>query len=247
LGLDLSDDAQKKEQSQPQPAQAQPSPPPLEPEPAPAKKAEPILDEREITQEDRVKAVQRKLYLKTHRFELAGTLGGTVNDPFYQKAAESGKLSYFPADNLGIGVRAMALQLSPLDDAARAKADFHSRIFYSSPQWGAMAEVEWSALYGKAAIFNTILHFDLYLMAGLGVVETDTSHEPGNGPNPAGDLGFGLRFAVLDWMTVNASFFNLSYVDQPVGSTKSVVQNLQMPMIGVSIFIPFKSTGRESE
>src|SRR4051794_20980289 len=33
--------------------------------------AEPPLTERDITREDRVKSVQRKVYLKRHRFELA--------------------------------------------------------------------------------------------------------------------------------------------------------------------------------
>lgn len=254
LGLDLSDDAQKKQQAKPPPPGETPQEPasPGRPSPALAEEPppvhnEPILEEREITQEDRVKAVQRKLYLKTHRFELAGMVGGTVNDPFYFKTAESVKLSYFFSDTLGIGIRGMPFQLYPSDDVARAKADFHSRIFYSQPQWGALAELEWSPIYGKVTIFNSILHFDAYLIGGAGVVETATSHLPGAGPNPAADLGIGLRFALLDWLTVNAVYFNVSYVDQPTGTIKTSVQNMQMPMIGMSIFLPFRSTGRESE
>jgi outer membrane beta-barrel protein len=246
LGLDLSDEsAQKKEQpKQPQEPQIE-APPPLEETGAPKPKKEALLDEKDITEEDRVKAVQRKLYLKTHRFELAGTFGGTVNDPFYAKTIETLKLSYFPADSLGIGVRVTPFQVFASDDVSRATADLQASIHYSQPQWGALAEVEWSAVYGKATIFNTILHFDAYLLGGVGIVST--AQNQGLTTNPAADLGFGFRFAVLDWLAIKAEYINLSYVDQPVGSLKTSVQNLQMPMIGVSLFVPFKSTGRESE
>lgn len=244
LGLDLSDDAPKKEQPKSQEPPVEALPPPLDELPAP-KKTEPALEEKDITQEDRVKAVQRKLYLKTHRFELTGTIGGTINDPFYLKTTETVKLSYFPADSLGIGVRVMPIQVYPSDDVARATADLQSVIHFSRPQWGVLGEVEWSAVYGKATIFNTILHFDAYLLAGIGAVAA--AQNQGVTTSPAADLGVGLRFAVLDWLAINAVYMNLSYVDQPIGSPKSSVQNLQMPMIGVSIFFPFKSTGRESE
>ena len=249
LGLDLSDDAQKKEKEQPPPPKEDTSLTPDtlgKPEDRPVKK-EPLLGEKEITQEDRVKAVQRKVYLKTHRFELAGFFGATINDPFYLKTGESLKLSYFFSDAVGVGVRVMPMQVYPTDDVSRAKRAFSSRIFSSSPELAGLVEVEWSPLYGKATIFNSIIHFDGYILGGAGLVQTATSHATGGAPRFGSDLGIGLRFAVKDYLAVNAAYVNLSYVDQPSGTTKTSLQNLQMPMVGLSLFLPFKSTGRESE
>ena len=57
----------------------------------------------------------------------------------------------------------------------------------------------------------------------------------------------GLRFMATDWFSVNIALINQSYVDQPAGSVKGSIQNILALNAGVSIFIPFRSTGRESE
>jgi hypothetical protein len=64
--------------------------------------------------------------------------------------------------------------------------------------------------------------------------------------NPAVDLGIGMRFVVKDFVAVNVSMINTTYVDQPAGTTKGATQNLMMLGAGLSVFLPFKSTGREA-
>jgi outer membrane beta-barrel protein len=216
----------------------------------------PILDERQLTQDDRVKSIQRKVFLKTHRFELLPTIFISVNDPYYSKWGGSVRGSYFLSDTLALSAHASVYQLLPTDDVRTAKATFQSRIFYSKPQWSMLGAVEWSAIYGKATIFNTILHFDGFILGGLGAVWSETSstpldsnqpNGPKRGPHPAAELGIGLRFMATDWFSVNIALINQSYVDQPAGSTKGSIQNILALNAGVSIFIPFHSTGRESE
>jgi outer membrane beta-barrel protein len=241
LGLDLTQDAPKTDAPVVKsPAQAEGQP----------------LDEADLTQDDLVKSIQKKVFLKAHRFELAPFIFVSVNDPYYSKWGISLRGTYFLADTLGIGLHASWYQLVSTDNVNIAKANFQSRIYYSVPQWSALGDLEWSPIYGKATIFNSIFHFDLYLLAGLGLVWTETSATPLNslqpngatrGPSFAGEFGVGMRFIVLDWLSFNLALIDTSYVDTPAGTTLGGIQNLFTINAGVSFFIPFKSTGRESE
>lgn len=252
LGLDLTQDSAKKDDSQPSTPQqtsqqAITDAPEAVPVVEPKTPREPILGEKEIVQEDRVKAIQRKLYLKTHRFEFAPSVFTTVNDPFYYRVGIAGRLSYFFADSVGFGVRGAYYQTLATDSVSTAKRTFYSQITYSQPQWSALGDFEWSPLYGKATIFNSIIHFDGYVITGLGAMKTETSFTTGHGLSPAGDLGIGLRFAFLDFLALNLSFIDTAYVDQPSGTIRAATQNLMTINLGISLFIPFKSTSRESE
>jgi outer membrane beta-barrel protein len=241
LGLDLTEDAPKTDAPVAKPhGQTEVQP----------------LDEADLTQDDLVKSVQRKVFLKAHRFELAPFFFVSVNDPYYSKWGIALRGTYFLADTIGIGLHASWYQLSSTDNVNLAKANFQSRIFFSVPQWSALGDFEWSPIYGKATIFNSIFHFDLYLLAGLGLVWTETSATPVNslqpdgpkrGPSFAGEFGVGMRFIVLDWLSVNLALIDTSYVDTPAGTTLGGIQNVFTINAGVSFFIPFKSTGRESE
>jgi outer membrane beta-barrel protein len=257
LGLDLTEDEKKVEQKKKDDLQKVPK----EVKPGAAANATPgeiapgrpppREGDRDVIQEDRVKSVQRKVYLKKQRFELAPSLSTSINDPYYAKYALNVRGAYYLADTLAIAARFSwmgvfgASYVYPNDDVRTAKRNFQSRIFFSVPQWSTMGDLEWSPLYGKVAIFNSILHVDAYLLGGAGVVRTETSAQ--RGLNPAVDLGIGMRFVVKDFVAVNVSMINTTYVDQPAGTTKGATQNLMMLGAGLSIFLPFKSTGREAE
>ncbi|RYZ39663.1 MAG: outer membrane beta-barrel domain-containing protein [Myxococcaceae bacterium] len=250
MGLDLTEDAQ------PKPAEENPAPPPDEEarpaSPPTADKAKDIPPEAlmpltDITQDDRVKSVQRKVYLKKHRFEITPLVSLSVNDPFYSKFGGSLRGAWYLADTLAISARGSLMQVLPSDDVRTAKRTFNSKIYNSVPQWSAMGDVEWAPLYGKVSFLNSILHFDGYLMGGMGVVKTETSALPERGLNPAFDLGLGMRFVTKDYLAVNVALINTSYVDQPLGSSKGAIQNIMTLNAGISIFLPLRSTGRESE
>jgi outer membrane beta-barrel protein len=247
-GLDLSED-KKEEPAKEEPRREEPE---LGAEKAEgSKKGIGPAVERDVTQDDRVKSVQRKLYMKRGRFELAPAIAINVNDAYYTKWGGALRAAFYPADTLAISVRFTLLDTVRTDDVRTAKRNLSSTIFYSVPYWTAMADVEWSPLYGKVAIFNSILHFDGYLAAGAGVAYTETSADTldpsRSGVKPAFDLGIGLRFVTTDWLAVNVGLINTAYVDTPIGTTKSSLQNVMLVHAGVSIFIPFKSTFREAE
>jgi outer membrane beta-barrel protein len=251
MGLDLTgEDANKPEEQQSDPVETTPT------EPSPPPSTEPVIPEPEpdtslgadITQEDRVKSVQRKVYLKKGRFELTPLVSVSVADPYYSKLGASVHGAYYLADTLSVALRLSALQVLRSDDVRTAKRTFSANIYFSVPQWSAMADVEWSPLYGKVAFLNSILHFDGYLVAGLGAVKTETPDLPGRSPiKPGADLGAGMRFVAKDFLAVNVALINTSYVDQPLGTTKGALQNMMMLNAGISLFFPLSSTGREAE
>jgi outer membrane beta-barrel protein len=247
MGLDLTEDANKPEEQKTETPEA---PPPAEPPPAavatPAT-PEPEVQPTDITNEDRVKSVQRKVYLKKGRFELTPLVSFSINDPYYSKFGASVRGAYYFADTLAVSARGSVMQVLPSDDVRTAKRTFQSRIFHSVPQWAGMADLEWAPLYGKVAFLNSILHFDGYLLGGAGVVKTETSSLEGRTLSVGTDLGLGMRFVAKDFMAVNVALINTSYVDQPLGTSKGAVQNLMMINAGISLFFPLRSTGRESE
>jgi outer membrane beta-barrel protein len=261
-GLDLSDDGKKDEKKK--------DPPKDEldltaPEKKPDAKADKAKDdrkplkadkpavERDVTQDDRVKSVQRKLYIKRGRFELAPAALINVNDPYYTRIGGQLRAAFYPSDTLAIAARFALMQTLPSDDVRQATRTLQSRIFFSVPYWAAMADLEWSPLYGKVSFLNSILHLDGYILAGGGVVFTERTGtvDPATGEprpiNPAFDLGLGLRFVVKDFFAVNLGLVNTTYVDTPRGTNKGVTQNLMMLSVGVSLFLPPKSTYREAE
>lgn len=265
-GVDLTGEDKKEEPKKEEPEVASPPPTPVKtatdvtPGTTTPKKEGPAV-ERDTTQDDRVKSVQRKLYLKRGRFEIAPSFIINVNDAYYTKLGAAARVAFYPHDSLAISARFSIMQTTPTDDVKTAKRNLFSRIFFSVPVWSVMGDLEWSPLYGKVAIFNTILHLDGYLIGGGGVVYTETSAVafPGTpakadgsapdprGVNPAFDLGLGLRFVVKDFLAVNVALINTTYVDTPTGTTKGITQNLMMVNVGLSLFIPFRSSYQEAQ
>ncbi|WP_414653961.1 outer membrane beta-barrel domain-containing protein [Hyalangium sp.] len=250
MGLDLTNEDAKPEEQQPETTPE--TPPPAEPPPTPAASTATPAPESEllptdITNEDRVKSVQRKVYLKKGRFELTPLVSFSINDPYYSKLGASVRGAYYFADTLAISARGSVMQVLPSEDVRTAKRAFQSRIYHSVPQWSGMADVEWAPLYGKVAFLNSILHFDGYLLGGAGVVKTETSSLEGRSISIGADLGLGMRFVAKDFLAVNVALINTSYVDQPLGTSKGAVQNLMTINAGISLFFPLRSTGRESE
>ncbi len=252
-GLDLTDD-KKPEEKKPadKPAEVAKPAPVVTPDRKPVvKKDDGPAVERDITQDDRVKSVQRKLYLKRRRVELAPYVMVTINDPYYTKFGGAIRAAFYPADSLAISVRGSYMTVLPSDDVRVAKSVFQSRIFFSVPQWSVMADFEWSPFYGKVSFFNSILHLDAYVLGGMGIVFTETSIPTAAAPDrtvkPAADLGVGIRFVAKDFFAINVALINTSYVDQPTGTDKGGGQNMMAIYAGFSLFIPFKSTYREDE
>jgi outer membrane beta-barrel protein len=253
-GLDLTDNPKKEEKKPEEKPAAKPPPSSSSTSSAgstaaPAKKPADTSDlgavERDITQEDRVKSVQKKLYVKRRRVELAPYFAVSLNDPYYFKLGAAVRLAFYLADTIALSVRGTYLSTLATEDVRVAKRVFDANVFHSVPIGLVMADLEWSPFYGKVAFGNSILQLDGFLCLGAGGVYSDTSAS--QGIHPAFDIGGGLRFVVRDWVAVNAALINTTYIDTPAGTTKGNTQNAMMLHVGLSIFIPFRSTFQEAQ
>ncbi len=264
-GLDLTAPRKKAQPAPtPEPTEeefpAEPLPPAKPPEkPEKAQRAEEkrsgqadllALPEGDVALGDRVKAVQRKGFLKRHRFEIAPLFAATVNDAFYQKVGGSLRVGYNFADTFGLALRGAMyqndkLKLAPVrtDNVREGKVAFSSQLLNSQIYQLAMLDGMWSPIYGKAAwLDRSIVHFDLFLTAGFGLVWSATSYpsgdKAGQGPHLAADVGAGLRFYPLEWLALEAGMMMTVYPDQPMESVPGTPQKVLAANVGVSFFLP---------
>jgi len=235
-GLDLTEDPKKEE-----PKKEEEALPPPEPEPEPAAaaaapKPEQKLDEVQIANEDRVKSVQRKAFLKTFRFEITPMGFVTINDAFYPKSGPGARLAFYFSDSLGLGVRYNQYNILYNDNARLAKRELQSKLPYTHPKHGFSVDLLWSPVYGKISVANSINTFDLYVVGGAGAFLTQTTDA--DGPQFSAHVGIGEKFHVLDWLALDLSLVDTLYSDRPGGENKSVLQNLVSLNLGLSIYLP---------
>lgn len=196
--------------------------------------------ERDTALEDRVKAVQRKGFLKRGRFEAAPLFVTSVNDAFFQKVGGGIRLAYNLQDSFAIAVRGAYYTPFRTDNVREGKLAFQSQLLTSQLYGQVMASGVWAPIYGKVSVFNKrIIHFDLFLSAGLGAVWSATSLAPrSEGPHVAADFGGGVRFYPKDWLAVEVGLLDTLYPDQPITSVPSTTQKVLVANIGLSFFLP---------
>jgi len=211
---------------------------------APAK-AEPkaaggLFGERDVALGDRVKAVQRKGFIKRGRFEVAPLLSLSVNDAFYQKLGGGLRLAYSLQDSFALAVHGSYYTPQRTDNVREGKQAFQSQLLTSQLYGSAMLDAVWSPVYGKASFLaDSIIHFDLYVSGGLGAAWSATSQAPRNeGPHLAAELGGGVRFYPYEWMAFELGLMATFYPDQPVVSVPATIQNVFTANVGFSFFFP---------
>jgi outer membrane beta-barrel protein len=245
--------------SQPPPKQDQPKPPddgelpPIDlskPPPAAAApradekkdEAKPVLPfaEKDVALGDKVKAVQLKGFLKRGRFEVAPLFAATVNDPFFQKFGGGLRLAYSLQDSFAVALRGSYFEPYRTDNVRAGKLAFQSQLLASQLHGSVMLDGVWSPIYGKASFLGkNIIHFDLYLSAGFGVVWSATSLAPrSEGPHVATDFGGGVRFYPKEWLAFELGMTATLYPDQPIESVPGTVQKVFAANVGLSFFFP---------
>jgi outer membrane beta-barrel protein len=211
-----------------------------EAKPAPGAAGAPF-GERDVALGDRVKAVQRKGFLKRGRFEVAPILSLSVNDAYYQKLGGGLRLAYSLEDSFALALRGSYYTPLRTDNVREGKQAFQSQLLTSQLFGSAMIDGVWSPVYGKASFLaDAIVHFDLYLSAGFGAAWSATSQPPRNeGPHLAAEVGGGVRFYPREWLAFELGLMATFYPDQPVTSVPATIQSVVVGNVGVSFFFPF--------
>jgi outer membrane beta-barrel protein len=220
-------------------------PPPRAPA-APAKKEERPREfqgfsEKDVALGDKVKAVQRKGFMKKGRVELAPIFALTVNDAFFQKFGYGARLAYNLHDSFALAIRGARYTKYRSDNVREGKIAFQSQLLESDIRQQVMLGGVWSPIYGKASFRGKdIVHFDLFLSAGFGYVWSGTSGPPlDQGPHLATDFGGGVRFYPKEWLAFELGLLATLYPDQPSAQLPATTQKVLAANLGVSFFWPF--------
>ncbi len=230
--------------SKPPPAtEKTPAPPPKEKGKEDAlESAVGVPGERDAALEDRVKAVQRKGFLRRNRLQLTALVSPTLNDAFFQKYAFGGRLAYWLQDGFAVAVSGNYFATARTDYVRIGALAFQSQLLASQLYGDAMLEGVWSPIYGKAAwLGKSIVTFDVFLLAGLGAAWSATSAAPRNeGPHLAAEFGGGIRFYPNPWLALEIGVSAILYPDQKDQAVPATIQNVVMVGAGVSFFFPFR-------
>jgi outer membrane beta-barrel protein len=196
--------------------------------------------ERDAALDDRVKAVQRKGFLKRGRFEISPLFSASLNDAFYQKLGGSLRLGYHVADSFALAVKGTYYQPLRTSNVREGQVAFQSQLLTSQLDGEAMLQGIWSPVYGKIAFRSKqIVHFDVFLHAGLGAVWTATSGSPRDeGPHLATGFGGGVRFFPNEWLALELGLSATLYPDQPNLAVPSTLQRVVAAGAGFSFFLP---------
>ncbi len=212
--------------------------------PAPAKerpKEFQGFSEQDVALGDKVKAVQRKGFLKKGRVELAPIFAVTVNDAFFQKFGYGARLAYNLHDSFALALRGARYTKYRTDNVREGKIAFQSQLLEADIKKQLMLDGVWSPIYGKASFRGKdIVHFDLYLSAGFGYVWSGTSGPPlDQGAHLATDFGGGVRFYPKEWLAFELGMLATLYSDQPIAQLPATTQKVLAANVGVSFFWPF--------
>jgi outer membrane beta-barrel protein len=241
-GIDLSAPPEKPVPSEGKPS-SQAAPPETPAKPGKATVLETALGapgEQDAALGDRVKAVQRKGFLKRGRIEMGVLFAPTINDAFYQKYGLGGRIAYHLQDSFALGVRGAHYYAAQTDYRRQAVLAFQSLLLSSKIHDELMLDGIWSPVYGKVAFLgHSIVHFDLFLQAGVGGVWSDTSLAPQNqGAHIAADFGGGVRFYPTEFMALEAGMLATLYPDQTGNSVPATLQKVITVNLGISFFLP---------
>jgi outer membrane beta-barrel protein len=195
----------------------------------------------DLTQEDRIRAVSRKTFLKRGRFDVTPFGGTSANDAFFRHWHVGGRASYHLVDSLSLELGGAWVPftetLEPVSFLRRTQnAVSDDATIFGFGELG----VTFSPVYGKLAVMKEwIIHFDAFVSGGVAGIVTSNEGFIENLPavHPAMEVGVGARVFLLKWLVVRGEVRDYIYPQDR--SNISTVQNLLMFNLGVSFFFPF--------
>jgi outer membrane beta-barrel protein len=173
--------------------------------------------ERREKLSDRIKSVQRKVFIKKNRVELFPSFGLNLNDAFFRSYLVDGSLAYHLSDAFSIEARGGGVVGRSESSVIRFVRRETDSLLQDPPElsWHGELDVLVSPFYGKISIFGEgILHFDTYVALGGGVFATDDTTAG------AANIGIGQRFFLTEWLTARIEFRNYFFVDEQAGENE---------------------------
>jgi outer membrane beta-barrel protein len=194
-----------------------------------------------------IMTIQKKNFLKVGRVEIGPTIGAVVNDPFLNRFIIGAIADYHFTEVFGVEL-AIAYapifgtggendpdwkQLSKTLREENSVAPDISKLTFNSS-----LSLMFSPIYGKAAIFRTILIFDIFGNFGAGIVQTsddlvalgadesdDEAVATQNQWHPTTIIGGGLRVAFNRTVAIRLEGKSMTYVEVINSSTLEMKNN----------------------
>ncbi len=141
-------------------------------------------------------AVRNRFLLRDSRFEVAPTVGFTMNDAFRRNTIFGLKMDYHFKDNLAVGGRfgyGIASDSALAEDLAAKRPGRVREGGFSDLQLTTSLELTYTPIFGKMAFLGrTVLDYDLHVIVGVGLASA-AGNQDLEGMSPAGVAGIGSR------------------------------------------------------
>lgn len=202
----------------------------------PVRSTETCID-REIADRLAIKRKRRgavdRLFVKAQRHELSVTGGYYNSDLFSGTWIAGGSYTFHMTEQTavefgGAYTHANADVIRAIEDQRGVVlADDYARVLHAE------SLLLWSPVYGKLRLGGSIVHFDIHLDLGVGVVDSTTSR------GAAGVAGFGMKLfsgtALAFRIDARSHVFRQELLDEPF-----LVHDSQVTA-GLSVFLPFSN------
>ena len=178
----------------------------------------------------RRKGVQRRDFLKRHRFELSGLGGFYASDALSSTYSYGGALAYYPSEDFGLEV---LVTRSPVK--FRLEEPFNAfdleRHFAPSNAWQAIFSLLWSPIHAKLKFTEqTIIHSDVFVVLGTG----RTFHESVMGLT--WEAGFGIKLYLSHYVTLRFDVRDFLLPQEVLGQGR--ITNNVTVLGGLSVWLP---------
>jgi outer membrane beta-barrel protein len=194
-----------------------------------------ICVDKEIADKLSVKRVRRgavdRLFVKQQRHELSVTGGYYSSDLFSGTWVAGGSYTFHMTEQTAVEfgggyTHANADVIRAIEDErGEVLADDYARVIYAE------SLLVWSPVYGKLRFGGSIVHFDIHLDAGVGVIDSSTSR------GAAGVAGFGIKLFAGTAFAFRIDARNHTF-RQELLDEHFLVNDAQVTA-GLSLFLPF--------
>jgi outer membrane beta-barrel protein len=224
-------------------AESPPEPPPVSLPPAPppapeaatppdAAKGDACIDENvkaDLFAKRKQRTSRDRLFQQTNRHELTAMGGYYVSDLFDGTYTVGAAYTYHMTEDLGVEA---SFGYTRLTSSGGPELERTFAVLQGKPrrQLTFDADLVWAPAHGKMRLGGQINHFDLYVVAGTGVVDSVLSQ------NVAGNAGFGLKFFGRRAFAVRLDVRDHVYRQQLLSQVMWV--NDLTATLGFSLFLP---------
>ena len=178
----------------------------------------------------RRKGVQRRDFLKKHRFELSGLGGFYASDALSSTYSYGGAVAFYPSEDFGLEFLLTRMPMQFRLEQAFTAFDQQTH-FQASVAWQGIASLLWSPIHAKLKFSEkTIIHSDVFVVAGAG----RTFHESVMGLTWEG--GFGVKLYVSRYVTLRFDVRDFLLPQEVLGRGR-ITNNITV-LGGVSVWVP---------